>query len=138
MKRDVNGMTEHELLAELVLQGRRAERERTIKHCIAAIIVIALVILGAVYIPRIVAPLQQIGESLEQIQRELDKVDQFLGDLGEDSAEKFRQTVENFSDVSERLEEFMDMLKNSGLDKLQSTLEGFNDTMGGILNFFRR
>lgn len=51
MDKKIESMTDHELLCELVRQGRRAERENQIKTCLIAVLLLAVLILAMIYIP---------------------------------------------------------------------------------------
>ena len=138
MNRDIEGMSERELLAELVRQGRRAERAERIKACVLAALLIAVVVAAAFYVPKILAPIRRISDSMAQIEQSFDEARRVLSRFDDDTVEQFKQTMAGLNETSQQLRALTDKLRDSGLDKLQSTIEGLNEVLGSFLQFFRR
>lgn len=138
MQKDIENMNDHELLSELVRQGRRREKIEQIKICGIAVLLLTIIILAMVYIPKILAPIRQLSGSMEQIEQAMAGAQRFLDNFDEDTVEQFKQTMESLNETSQQVRVLMDKLKDSGLDKLQSTLEGLNNSLGSILHFFGR
>ena len=138
MQKEIENMNDHELLSELVRQGRRREKLERIKICGIAFLILAVVILAMVYIPKILAPIRELSGSMEEIEQSLAGAQRFLDNFDEDTVEQFKQTMESLNETSQQVRVLMDKLKDSGLDKLQSTLEGLNDSLSSFLRFFGR
>ncbi len=138
MDRDLDNMNERELLAELVQQGRRAEKAEKIKTCVLAALLLAIIVLTLVFIPKILAPLQQLSARMDQIEASFSEAERVLGYFDEKTIDQFKQTMESLNETSQQIRVLTDKLRDSGLDKLQSTIEGLNNSLGSILKFFNR
>ena len=138
MDRDLDNMNERELRAELVQQGRRAEKAEKIKTCVLAALLLAIIVLTLVFIPKILAPLQQLSARMDQIEASFSEAERVLGYFDEKTIDQFKQTMESLNETSQQIRVLTDKLRDSGLDKLQSTIEGLNNSLGSILKFFNR
>ena len=138
MDKDIDNMSEKELLAELVRQGRRNERADMIKVSVLCVLLLAVVILALVYVPKIVAPIQQLSDSMEQIETSFDEAKRVLSSFDKETIDNFKQTMESLNETSQQARVFMEKLKDSGLDKLQSTIEGLSSSLNTFLKLFGR
>ena len=138
MNKDIDNMSEKELLAELVRQGRRNERADMIKVSVLCVLLLAVVILALVYVPKIVAPIQQLSDSMEQIETSFDEAKRVLSSFDKETIDNFKQTMESLNETSQQARVFMDKLKDSGLDKLQATIEGLSSSLNTFLRLFGR
>ena len=138
MNKDIDNMSEKELLAELVRQGRRSERADMIKVSVLCVLLLAVVILALVYVPKIVVPIQQLSDSMEQIETSFDEAKRVLSSFDKETIDSFKQTMESLNETSQQARVFMDKLKDSGLDKLQSTIEGLSSSLNTFLKLFGR
>ena len=138
MNKDIDNMSEKELLAELVRQGRRNERADMIKVSVLCVLLLAVVILALVYVPKIVAPIQQLSDSMEQIETSFDEAKRVLSSFDKETIDNFKQTMESLNETSQQARVFMEKLKDSGLDKLQSTIEGLSSSLNTFLKLFGR
>ena len=138
MNKDIDNMSEKELLAELVRQGRRNERADMIKVSVLCVLLLAVVILALVYVPKIVAPIQQLSDSMEQIETSFDEAKRVLSSFDKETIDNFKQTMESLNETSQQARVFMDKLKDSGLDKLPSTIEGLSSSLNTFLRLFGR
>lgn len=137
MPKNTGNMTDHELLEELVLQGRRAERLNRIKICLVAVLLLLVAILALVYIPKIMAPIRQLNESMNEIRGTMEKAQTILGEFDEKTIDNFKQTMESVGETSQQARALLEKLKESGLDTLASSLEELNKVLDGLLKFFR-
>ena len=112
--------------------GGRGEKE------LLAELVLAVVILALVYVPKIVAPIQQLSDSMEQIETSFDEAKRVLSSFDKETIDSFKQTMESLNETSQQARVFMDKLKDSGLDKLQSTIEGLSSSLNTFLKLFGR
>ncbi|MBQ3481675.1 MAG: hypothetical protein IJH48_04960 [Oscillospiraceae bacterium] len=136
MKKNVGEMNERELLAELVLQGRRAEKTERIKTGVLAALLLAVIILALIYIPRIAAPIRELSDGMEEIKTTFKEAERILSSFDDGTVDRFKQTMESVNETSQQLRVLMDKLRDSGLDKLQSTIEGLNKTIDSLLHPF--
>ena len=134
-------MNERELLEELVRQGERREMAEKIKLCAIAALILVIVVLSAVCIPKIIAPLNEVSRSMQQVEKAAEEAERILSDLDEDTVAQFKETLESLNESSQQIRVFVDTLKDSGIDKLQSTIEDLNDSLssfGSFMSIFGR
>ncbi len=72
--KNVEEMTDRELLMELVREKRLQQNLRRIKIVIAAVIIIAVIWLLAIYVPRMIEAYNRLNSVLQQIQDTGNKV----------------------------------------------------------------
>ena len=137
MLKNTENMTDHELLEELVLQGRRAEKMGRIKICLVAVLLLLVAVLALVYIPKIMAPIRQLNESMNEIRGAVEKTQTFLDAFDEETIDNFKQTMESLSETSQQTRALMQKLKESGIDTLASSIEELNKVLDGFLKIFR-
>ena len=138
MPKNTGNMTDHELLEELVLQGRRAERMSRIKICLVVVLLLLVAILALVYIPKIMAPIRQLNESMNEIRGAMEKAQTILNEFDGETIDKFKQTMESLSETSQQTRALMQKLKDGGLDTFASNIESLNEALDGLLKYFRR
>ncbi|HAJ64960.1 MAG TPA: hypothetical protein DCM61_00015 [Clostridiales bacterium] len=138
MPKNTGNMTDHELLEELVMQGRRAERMSRIKICLVAVLLLLVAILALVYIPKIMAPIRQLNESMIEIRGTMEKAQTILDQFDGETVDKFKQTMESLSETSQQARVLLQKLKDSGLDSFASNIESLNEALDGLLKYFRR
>lgn len=138
MPKNIGNMTDHELLEELVLQGRRAERMSRVKICLVAVLLLLVAILALVYIPKIMAPIRQLNESMIEIRGTMEKEQTILDQFDEETVGKFKETMESLSETSQQARVLLQKLKDSGLDSFASNIERLNEALDGLLKYFRR
>ena len=138
MPKNTGNMTDHELLEELVLQGRRAERMSRIKICLVVVLLLLVAILALVYVPKIMAPIRQLNESMNEIRGAMEKAQTILNEFDGETIDKFKQTMESLSETSQQTRALMQKLKESGLDTFASNIESLNEALDGLLKYFRR
>lgn len=152
MHKEIESMTDRELLQELVLQGRRNERANNIKSAVLAALVLAIVILALVCIPKIMAPIRELNANMDGIKSAMSGVEQFVSGFSPDMALKLESTLDSLNETSDQARTMMERLKDSGienfmssLDELKSalgdfkaSLEGFSGTLGSVLKMFGR
>ena len=95
-----------------------------------------MLLLAAIAIPKILGPIRQISESMSQIQQSFDELKGVLSGFDADTAEKFKQTMENLNETSQQFGQFMETLRDSGLDSLASAVEKLSETLGRLSRFF--
>lgn len=136
MKKDFDSMSEKELLVELARQGRRTERARRLNGFLLAALLIAVVFLGTVYIPKILAPIRQISQSMSQIEQSFGEIEHVASQFDEETVGNFKDTMADINETSRQLRVMMDKFRDGGIDKLPNTLEALNETLGRFLRFF--
>jgi ABC-type transporter Mla subunit MlaD len=138
MYKDIENMSERELLKELVLQGRRAERANRITIAVISALLLLVLFLALVYIPKIMAPIRQLEGSMDQIRRTLDEAEQFFGSIGPDTVNKFEEALDGLNETSLQAREFMNRLKDSGIENVMGTLDELTGTLKNFLRIFGR
>ena len=141
MQKQIESMNERELLEELVRQGLRREKTEKIKLCALALLLVAVVVLAAVYIPKILAPMRQISQSMQQVEETAHEAERVLSNFDEKTVDQLKQTMESLGETSQQVRVLMDTLRDSGLDKLQSTIEELTESLnsiGSIMKIFGR
>lgn len=138
MHKQTENMSERELLEELVRQGKRREMIEQIKLCVTSVLLLTIIVLAFVYIPRILEPMRQVSQSMEQVEQAAEEAKRVLSNFDEKTVDQIKQTMESLNETSQQVRVLMDKLKDSGLDKLQSTIESLNDSLGSFLKFFGR
>lgn len=138
MHKQTENMSEHELLEELVRQGKRREMIEQIKLGVVSILLLTIIVLAFVYIPRILEPMRQVSQSMEQVEQAAEEAKRVLSSFDEKTVDQIKQTMESLNETSQQVRVLMDKLKDSGLDKLQSTIESLNNSLGSFLKFFSR
>ena len=137
MQKDIESMSDHELLQELVRQGRRSERASRLRTAMIA----ALLVLALVYIPKITAPLRQVSEGMGQIEATMGQVSEFFSKFDDETLQKFERAMDSLNETSEQVKGVMSTLKDSGLDSFKKTLDELNKSLsalGSLLPFFNR
>ena len=117
-KTDPELMSDRELLLELVSEKRRQDKVRVIKYIVWAVVLIALIVLAAVYVPKIVALYNYANQALQEVDSTMSEVD---------------GTMQEINDTLIKLNTDYDSLKSNGLDILQDA----TDTVNGLIEKLR-
>ena len=78
--KDYSQMSDHELLMELVKEKRRNDKLRYIRYGFYALILLAIIVVGAIYIPKIVAVIRRYNQFMDQMEGLNDKVSSFVNE----------------------------------------------------------
>ena len=78
--KDYSQMSDHELLMELVKEKRRNDKLRYIRYGISALILLAVVVIAAIYVPKIVAVINRYNRFMDQMEGLNDKVSSFVNE----------------------------------------------------------
>ena len=78
--KDYSQMSDHELLMELVKEKRRSDKIRYIRYGIHALILLAVVVTGIIYVPKIVAVIRRYNAFMDQMEGLNDKVSSFVNE----------------------------------------------------------
>ena len=77
-------MSDREILEELLEEKRRQDRIRYVKYAVWGVIAIAVIILCAVYVPKIVALYNEVNSTMEQVDQTMQQIDSSLQSLKSD------------------------------------------------------
>ena len=106
---NINEMSDHEILMELIEEKRRNDRIRYIQYAFDAVVIIALVILGFIYIPKIVNFVRQVNQLIEDYKQLVGrlnltegKIDEFMNSFGSDTGLKMKEFIEKFEALMSR------------------------------------
>ena len=107
--KDINEMSDHEILIELLEEKRRNDRIRYIQYAFDAVVILALLVLGFIYIPKIVSFVKQVNQLIEDSQQLVGrlnltevKIDEFVNSFGSDTGEKMKEFIERFEALMSR------------------------------------
>lgn len=110
MRKSIEEMTDHEMLTELLREKRREENWRYVKLGVYALIIVAIAILCAIYLPPVIAYFRRLNESIQQIQQALqqlqnttDSVKSTVAELGESGAEALHSAVDKLNELLEKV-----------------------------------
>ncbi|MBQ2657085.1 MAG: hypothetical protein IJF87_00760 [Erysipelotrichaceae bacterium] len=78
--KDYSQMSDHELLMELVKEKRRNDKLRYIRYGFSALVLLAVVIVAAIYVPKIVAVIRRYNQFMDQMEGLNDKVSSFVNE----------------------------------------------------------
>ena len=131
MKKDISAMSEHELLSELVRQGRSAATARVTALVLLAAILLTLVIGGFMIIPKLNALSGRLGESLDTLDASLESAKRVFDSIDAETIESVTGSIKEVGDAAQKLGELVD-----DLNGLRTTIEQLRETLGGILGRF--
>ena len=78
--KDYSQMSDHELLMELVKEKRRNDKIRYVRYGFYALILLIVIVIGAVYIPKIMAVIRRYNAFMDQMEGLNDKVSSFVNE----------------------------------------------------------
>lgn len=136
MVKEIETMTDRELLLELVAAGRRAEKRRRVRLWVYLAVAAALLALCLIYVPRLVCVVRQFNDTMGQLRAVTDQAQDFFRGIGDIGYDKLRETVDQVDAVTAEIQTVMDRLQAAGLDKLEQSLEQLNETLGRLRAFF--
>ncbi len=136
MRKEIEKMSERELLMELVEEKRRAEKWRLVRLCAVGAVVLALAILCAVYVPRIVESVQRFNEAVTSLQNTTNQIQSFYNGVKDAGLDKLSEAAENIDAAAQEAKRIMDGLSEAGLGDLKDSLAGLNDFAEKVRGFF--
>ena len=99
-------MTDHELLAELVEQGRQEAIVRNIGIIIRLAVLVVIIILGIIIVPKVIDAYNQVKQTAVQIESTVgdiqEKVDTVM-DAGNGVITDLQESVDKFSEMVDNL-----------------------------------
>ena len=78
--KDYSQMSDHELLMELVKEKRKNDKIRYVRCGFYAVVLLAVIVIGAVYVPKIVAVIRRYNQFMDQMEGLNDKVSSFVNE----------------------------------------------------------
>jgi len=129
LSKKIEEMTDHEILLELIKEKRMRDKIMYVKIGFYSVILIALIILGCIYIPKIVAFVNRVNEDIERIEHTIDEIEENMNTLkeyGEDFYEntltKITENVQKMEGTISEIKENINNFKISGQDVFDSTV----------------
>ena len=138
MKKEIEAMSDRELLAELVAGQRRAEKWRAVRIGAAALVVLAIVILCAVCVPRITQTVRRVNETMDQVQGVAAEAQKLFDDIQEIGTDKLAETIDTVNETATEAKAIMDKLTAAGLDSLQESIQELSEFASLVKGFFGR
>ena len=81
--RNIEEMSDHEILVELLKEKRRNEIERYVRYVVTGALVLGLIIMGAIYIPKIIAFTERLKNLMTEAQIMADSISSFTKEMGD-------------------------------------------------------
>ena len=138
MKKEINAMSDRELLMELVAGQRREEKWRAVRIGATLLVVLAIVILCAVYVPRLTQTVRRVNETMDQVQGVAAEAQKLFDDIQEIGTDKLAETIDTVNETASEAREIMDKLSAAGLDSLQQTIKDLSEFAETVKIFFGR
>jgi len=120
--KDMQEMTDRELLMELLEDKRRQEKERKVKYWVLAAVVLVIAVLLVIYIPKAAAFFDNVNRTMAMMETEVDNIK-----VSFDSAMQKIDELEN-SGLAD-LAELSEQLKGIDFDALGQMIERMNTFM---------
>ena len=95
--KNIEEMSDHEILMELIREKRRNDKIRNVKYGIYALIGLALIVLGCIYIPKIMALIEKYNRIIDEMDETRQTIEQFVNSFGTDTGEKIKEMVEGLN-----------------------------------------
>ena len=99
MARDIEQMSDHELLMELISDKRRQDKIRYIKYAVIGIFVAAVVIELVIWVPKIVAMVNYYNGIISQIDTTVVKINNVVSDIPDGLVQKINDLIESLNSV---------------------------------------
>lgn len=129
MKKKIEEMTDHEILVELLKEKRMRDKIMYVKIAVYSVILITLMILGCIYIPKIVAFVNRVNEDLERIENTIIEFEENMNTLMEYGREFYDETLVKITENVQKIEGTItdiksnfDQFKINGQEALDSTV----------------
>lgn len=100
MMKDIEQMSDHELLMELVKEKRRNDKLRYVKYGVYGIIALVVIILCIKYVPKLVAFFKEYNEVMNQLKQASDSVKKVSDSISS-------ETIETFNDVAKAIKDLL-------------------------------
>lgn len=137
MSKEIESMNERELLEELVRQGKKRETLEKIKLFSIVALLAAIVVLAAVYIPKILTPLHDLSQSMQAVEQAAAEAERVLAGFDEKTMDQLRQTLESLDESSQEIRVLADTLMDSGFGDLKTTIESLTESLGSLSSLLR-
>jgi len=94
MMKEIEMMSDHELLMELVAEKRRNDRIRYIKYGLYGVIVLLLAALCFIYVPKIIDFYNKFNKVMDQLSEATNSVRRVSDSISTETIESFNSVVE--------------------------------------------
>lgn len=122
--KNVEEMTERELLMELVLEQRRTVALRKIKTAALLALAAVIIVLALIYVPRVVAYFQRVNAAIDR-----------MNELSAQVEETLAQSREFFDTAGKDIQEMYAWAKDAGIENLKPVIEEFTASMQKATEF---
>ena len=137
-------MTDHELLMALVRARRRQSFWTGVRIVVSLLLIAAILTLGYLYLPKVLAPYQEYRQTMNQLQESLDRFNTAMDQFDAMSAEAKQQidsvssdAKEQLDSMSEQAQALFDQIEDLHLDKLQESAVQLEEMVDRLSDFFR-
>ena len=94
MMKEIEMMSDHELLMELVAEKRRNDRIRYIKYGIYGVIGLAVAVMCFIYVPKIIDFYNKFNKVMDQLSEATNSVRRVSDSISTETIESFNSVVE--------------------------------------------
>lgn len=95
--KDINEMTDHEILVELLEEKRRNDRNRIIKYVLYGIVALVIIILLSIYVPKIMAWVDRYNKFMNEIETTTNSVKEFVDGVGTSTTQKIDEVLDGIN-----------------------------------------
>lgn len=95
--KDINEMTDHEILVELLEEKRRNDRNRIIKYVLYGIVALVIIILLSIYVPKIMAWVDRYNKFMNEIETTTNRVKEFVDGVGTSTTQKIDEVLDGIN-----------------------------------------
>jgi len=114
-RKDPKLMSDHEMLVELIEEKRRQDRVRYIKYAVWGVIAIALIVLAAIYVPKIAALYREVDGTMQEVDRTMQEINSTLRNLQDDYDYLKSNGQEVLQDAADALNSLLEKLRSLGI-----------------------
>ena len=108
--KDINEMSDHELLMELVAEKRRRDKIRYLKLACYGVVFLCILYAGFRFVPKVMAAIDSYNQVIakydalaEQLQGTRDQIDGIAKQFGDGTMEKLKSLIDTMSSFLERI-----------------------------------
>lgn len=100
--KDYNEMSDHEILMELLEEKRKNDKLKTVKYAIYATILVLIIVVLAIYVPKILTFINNYNDFMNQFSDINKKMDEFLNNFDPSVTKDLTAFIEQLKNLLSR------------------------------------